>query len=364
MSDRKRMSIGAVTTPILGSRSSATTEREAGIAEVFTKASEEKLKALYVTSVTDRDLQGRQSFAEKDRVVLAPPGYEEQEMEDWVRQCVGFGCKKGLKPESPNQDSFSIVVVENDFAMYGVYDGHGPAGHDCSDLSLRKLGSAFLNDPDRERDPGAVLTKVFLDTQEILMKQGNFDTSGTTCTIVYHDKKLDKLTIAHVGDSRSVLGKKKDESSPWESLELTTDHKPDLPKEKARIENANPPGRVVFDGYYNHRVFALNGMYPGLNMSRALGDVIAHKEAGLTAEPDVCVIDLKAEREKYAKLMLLICTDGVWEFILSQEAINMAQKFTDCQQAVDRLMKESWDRWMKDSDNEITDDITAVMVYL
>ena len=106
-------------------------------------------------------------------------------------------------------------------AMYGVYDGHGPAGHDCSDLSLRrdlddgthpldfrkkwlykdldditiqkygpgakllainswvgvllrgkaetwlcnslglarKLCSAFLNDPDRERDPGAVLTK-------------------------------------------------------------------------------------------------------------------------------------------------------------------------------------------------------------
>jgi hypothetical protein len=35
-----------------------------------------------------------------------------------------------------------------------------------------------------------------------------------------------------VGDSRSVLGKKKDESSPWESLELTTDHKPDLPKDR------------------------------------------------------------------------------------------------------------------------------------
>ena len=75
-------------------------------------------------------------------------------------------------------------MVDNDFAMYGVYDGHGPAGHDCSDLALRKLCSAFLNDPDRERDPGAVLTKVFLDTQEILMKQGGFDTSGTTCTIV------------------------------------------------------------------------------------------------------------------------------------------------------------------------------------
>ena len=29
-----------------------------------------------------------------------------------------------------------------------------------------------------------------------------------------------------------MLGKKKDESSPWESLELTTDHKPDLPKDR------------------------------------------------------------------------------------------------------------------------------------
>lgn len=26
-------------------------------------------------------------------------------------------------------------------AMYGVYDGHGPAGHDCSDLSLRHARS-------------------------------------------------------------------------------------------------------------------------------------------------------------------------------------------------------------------------------
>ncbi|CAE7030634.1 unnamed protein product [Symbiodinium sp. CCMP2592] len=362
--DRKRMSIGNITAPVVGTRSSGTTERETGIAEVFERAREEKTRAVYVTSITDRDLQGRQSFSEKDRIVLVPPGSDEQEMEDWVKATVGYGCRKGLKPESPNQDSFSLVVVENDFAMYGVYDGHGPAGHDCSDLSLRKLCSAFLNDPDREKDPGAVLTKVFLETQEALMKQGQFDTSGTTCTIVYHDRKLDKLTIAHVGDSRSVLGKKKDDSSPWESLELTIDHKPDLPKEKARIESATPPGRVVFDGYYNHRVFAQNGMYPGLNMSRALGDIIAHKEAGLTAEPDVCVIDLKAEREKYSKLVLLVCTDGVWEFILNKEAIGMVQKFPDCQQAVDRLMKESWDRWMKDSDNEITDDITAMLVNL
>ena len=30
-------------------------------------------------------------------------------MEDWVRQSVGYGCRKGLKPESPNQDEAGLV---------------------------------------------------------------------------------------------------------------------------------------------------------------------------------------------------------------------------------------------------------------
>merc|ERR1712066_124498 len=82
----------------------------------------------------------------------------------------------------------------------------------------------------------------------------------------------DLLTLAHVGDSRAILVGKDN------TLELTEDHKPNLPKERARIENSDPPGRVVFDGYFNHRVFSYAGMYPGLNMSRAIGDVAGHKD--------------------------------------------------------------------------------------
>ena len=36
------------------------------------------------------------------------------------------------------------------------------------------------------------------------------------------------------------------------------------------IEKAG--GRVVFDGYANHRVYAKNARYPGLNMSRCIGE--------------------------------------------------------------------------------------------
>lgn len=74
---------------------------------------------------------------------------------------------------------------------------------------------------------------------------------------------------------------------------MTEDHKPSLPAEKRRIEKNG--GRVIFDGFFNHRVFAKDRMYPGLNMSRALGDTVAHREAGLCAVPDIREYLLGAE---------------------------------------------------------------------
>merc|ERR1719414_928079 len=106
--------------------------------------------------------------------------------------------------------------------------------------------------------------------------------------MAYHCMMSNMLWLAHVGDSRSILGST--DASVCNAL--TQDHKPDLQAEKARIESADPPGRVIFDGFFNHRVFAKTGMYPGLNMSRALGDCVAHAQAGLTAQPDVRQIDL------------------------------------------------------------------------
>lgn len=342
--------------------------KEFGLSDVMEELGDAN-KIYVARSTIDSDMHNRPKYGEKDRCdfAFARGGAEKPAIASWVLEHHGVACKKGFKPESPNQDSFSIHVVENKFAMYAIYDGHGPEGHHVSEMAVTELCKMFVMHESRNGDVSKALSDSFVKVQEILKEQKKYDfsSSGTTCTVAYHDYATDVLTVAHVGDSRSVLGGH--DGKKWE-VHSTQDHKPDLPAEKKRIESANPPGRVVFDGYFNHRVFSQKGMYPGLNMSRALGDLVAHAEAGLTAVPEITTWPLREMRTKYETLLLLVCSDGVWEFIDNEKAIKMVHKQLaegqTCQKAVEVLTKQSYDEWMKDSDNEITDDISGIAVLL
>jgi len=362
--------------------------QKTGLKTIFEEAEQLGVKAACICSVTDTELTRKPSFTEKAVLCVDGPGATEDETKKWLaEQGIGWSCMKGMKPESPNQDSFSVLVVMSKFALYSVFDGHGPSGHFVSDFVRQNVVRLFLGNEKRTSDAGTAFVEAFETCQEMLThmcegiqeKRLSVDStenvidasmSGTTCTMAYHDLETDVLTIAHVGDSRAVLGRGKPKEDALSAQDLTEDHKPNLPEEKKRIESSNPPGRVVFDGFYNYRVFAQGGPYPGLNMSRAIGDVTGHKEAGLSAVPDVKVIKLREERSTCEALMLVLCTDGVWEFINSEEAIEEIFKTepneTEAvpQVAIQTLAKIGWDRWMKDSDNEISDDITGILVDL
>ena len=60
--------------------------------------------------------------------------------------------------------------------------------------------------------------------------------SGSTAVVSFLQGKT--LTTAWVGDSRGVLGRTAKKGG-FEAVNLTTDHKPTLPEEKARILAAN-----------------------------------------------------------------------------------------------------------------------------
>merc|ERR1740121_2999756 len=213
---------------------------------------------------------------------------------DVAQDAIGYACKKGKKPESPNQDSFFIMKVEGQCSIYGVFDGHGHKGHDISNFIKDNLPKILLQQPKLSSDPLQALSLTFEKTQHLIvqatrLKMLDASQSGSTVSVIYHDLAENILHVAHVGDSRCVLGRLKQEAPEeervWDAVELTQDHKPNQPEERARIEAAG--GRVIYDGGWNYRVYAKNHRGPGLNMSRAMGDLVGFFHAGISASPDV-----------------------------------------------------------------------------
>lgn len=356
-----------------------------------------------ITTSTDVNMQNVTSYHDKTVSICGD--------EPSTSSSLGYACKKGLKPESPNQDSFFILQVDADYSVYGVFDGHGKKGHDVSNFVKECLPKVLLMDSKLIDDPLAALERAFKDTQGYIAKatklmQIDAKRSGTTSSVIFYDHRSNTLHIAHVGDSRCVLGRTKKKETEeiveeagqqWVAHDLTEDHKPDKPEERARIEGAG--GVVKYDGFRNYRVYAKDRKGPGLNMSRAMGDLIGNTHAGISAMPDVNSYTVSTSKDTTADhqeserdpdcsspaddhvsskpslssyqlqpedKFILLCSDGVWEFVSSEEAVHIigACGPQDCMAAANRLCSVAWDRWIKEMEGTVVDDITVVLVYL
>ena len=141
--------------------------------------------------------------------------------------------------------------------------------------------------------------------------------AGSTSNVLYF--RGDKLWVACSGDSRAVMGQQR--RGEITALDLSNDHKPDLPVERKRIEAAGgvvsapgprglPPSRV----WVNGRV--------GLAMSRSIGDGEA-KGFGVVPDPEIKEYSLKPSHANGdGDKFVIVASDGIWEFISSQEACS------------------------------------------
>ncbi|OII78321.1 protein phosphatase 2C [Cryptosporidium andersoni] len=277
---------------------------------------------------------------------------------------IGYVCRKGLKPESPNQDDFFIYRTEL-WGLYGVFDGHGPFGHDVSNFIQRELPQLILRDRRWKVNPGEVLHYAFIKShqklQDYVLQTNEFDCSlsGTTATVILHQPLEQRIITAHVGDSRSVLARWSRSGRTLEAIDLTNDHKPNSEQEKRRIVAAGGQVKRI-EGDIPYRVFIKGKMYPGLAMSRAIGDTLGY-QAGIIPEPDVNVYQIRPDKDAF----ILICSDGVWEFISSQEAVDLVAEggSAGAQISAERLAREAWRRWIQEEGN-VVDDITVQVIYL
>lgn len=116
-----------------------------------------------------------------------------------------------------------------------------------------------------------------------------------------------EIIVGNSGDSRAVLARKS--SSPggkFQSVEMSVDHKPELPEEKQRIERA---GGFVED----------NRVKGVLNLSRSLGDLEYKSDSSIPLKDQMITAMPEIRREKIGSdaAFLIIACDGIWDCLTS-----------------------------------------------
>ena len=273
-----------------------------------------------------------------------------------------------------NQDNYIIEKNINnifEFNIFAVLDGHGDNGHIISQLASKYLIKKFISITKDFNDVESIynffkkseyqkIINIFLEIDKEIINKTNFDISlsGSTCVFVL--QLGEHIICANIGDSRAILIY--DENGQNKIFELSHDSKPDVPEERRRIELVGGVVDQIKDengertGPY--RVYMKNSELPGLAMSRSFGDKKA-KSCGVIPFPDIIEYNLKWNI-KY----MVICSDGVWEFLTNEEVMEIGDKYfyqNDINEFCSQLLKRSTEIWEKEEN--YMDDITIVIVF-
>ena len=290
------------------------------------------------------------------------------------------GGKNQKGEKKKNQDTPLIHVNcggISGFNLFGVLDGHGNDGHlvsqYCRNYFIKKMSeyAAFCKKKnlmtaeaiynDLKQNKFSYIIDIFNKADIEMANQNDFDCSlsGTTCSLVIQLNKY--LISASVGDSRAIVIEDKGDNKNSGIVQLSRDQRPDLPEEMKRIissggmvdkmtckgEKVGPP-----------RVWKKGDNYPGLSMSRTLGDLKA-KKYGVIATPEI--IEYKLNRNSR---YLLLCSDGVWLYIPNEQVRDLGNIFynkNDVGNFCTELVKFAIYSW--EQNDIMRDDITVVCVY-
>ena len=328
------------------------------------------------------------------------------------------------EPYKANQDSYSVTqnfISRDSDAFFCVFDGHGRDGDKCAKFvrdrlppltaaivrkeledeikRAKKLGSkddmdVLRKTTELQKDVlQNVMTKAHLECNRQMHVCDDLDDtlSGTTSISVYLHGNRNKITVSNVGDSRAVIGRsigsvaKKEEpskSSTLKAFALSRDQTPYRKDERIRcrksgarvlsldqIEGLEPInddeddgeedmvlGEEIDEGGDPPRIWSPHGDYPGTAFTRSIGDAIA-EELGVYAEPEM----LSRELTKEDKIIVL-ASDGVFEFLTNQSVIDICAKFTDPLEACRAVVAESYELWLQYEMR--TDDITMICIFI
>ena len=213
-----------------------------------------------------------------------------------------------------NEDTFiEFPNIMKDISLFAVFDGHG--GSDTAEYLQKHFGEILItffntypipvadliaNPKEHSEDIEDELRDVFKAMDEVILKK-NFN-SGSTAVIALVIKNI--VYLAWIGDSRGIVVRN------GKVVLSTEDHKPNLPREEARIKAA---GGHIFSlpTFMGTEIWRVAGAL-GLATSRSFGD--APDKELIISTPDIVSTELQP-----GDTIVLAC-DGIWD-VLSNERV-------------------------------------------
>ncbi|KAF5192177.1 phosphatase 2C [Thalictrum thalictroides] len=227
------------------------------------------------------------------------PVSEQSELEV-EREGYSVYCKRGRR--AAMEDRFSAVDNlhgdgESKQAFFGVFDGHG--GAKAAEFAAEHLHKNIMKDFARRVETVEAIKQGYLTTDSDFLKE---DVRGGACCVTALISQGD-LLVSNAGDCRAVLCR------GGVAEALTSDHRPSREDERERIETKG--------GYVDcrHGVWRLQG---SLAVSRGIGD--QHLKQWVIAEPETKSIRITSDCE-----FLVLASDGLWDKVTNQEAIDIAR---------------------------------------
>jgi protein phosphatase 2C family protein 2/3 len=219
---------------------------------------------------------------------------------------VSYSCMQGWRRGMEDAHAAVLKLVEgnDDCSFFGVYDGH--CGPNVAIHAGERLPSLLTTMPGfLKKEYPAALKAAYLSIDEEIARHETLRVDGSGCTAVSVLITNGQIFCANAGDSRAVL------SSTGTAIPLSTDHKPTLEGELARIERA---GSFVNMGRVNGN----------LALSRALGDLdfkqnrsLPLAEQAISPLPDIVTRTITPQDE-----FIVLACDGIWDVLDNQQVVN------------------------------------------
>ncbi|KAG5175100.1 phosphatase 2C-like domain-containing protein [Tribonema minus] len=280
-------------------------------------------------------------------------------------------------------------------AYFGVYDGHGgdsvaealqaqlhraivthQAFHEdrsraileaTYDVDMQCLSKDYAARQETARNAAAAALERSTSKPSLLpalLAPSGARTAGSVAVLAVVYRSLSSAAVvvhvAHVGDCRCVVGR------GGRAVALTSDHKPARKDEAQRVEAA---GGYVSRGCVNGvlRVTRSFGdihckVFPPRNtLSTAEGpaplasDGLWGSDQQIIAKPELCTFEVSPEDE-----FMILASDGIWDVVHDQGAVNFVQRRLFAHRDVQRASKELADKAATRS----TDNCSCIIVCL